>query len=104
MSIGIASHNPKVTVPSNVCTSNQIIPSKNPKTQEHLNDICKWTADKKMKLNVDKTKNIIFNFSKNHQFSTEIKLDGKVIETSYWAPSSQTLKLEKGYRKDCQGS
>ena len=81
MSIGIASHNPKVTVPSNVCTSNQIIPSKNLKTQEHLNDISKWTADKKMKLNVDKTKNIIFNFSKNHQFSTEIKLDGKVIET-----------------------
>ena len=34
-----------------------------------------------MKLNVSKTKNIIFNFSKNNQFSTEIKLDGEVIET-----------------------
>ena len=50
-------------------------------TQEHLNRINKWTAEKKMKLNISKTKNIIFNFSKNNQFSTEIKLDGEVIET-----------------------
>ena len=32
-------------------------------------------------LNVEKTKNIIFNFSKDNQFTTEIELDGKVIET-----------------------
>ena len=51
------------------------------KTQDHLNRINKWTADKKMKLNISKTKNIIFNFSRNKQFSTEIKLDGEVIET-----------------------
>ena len=38
-------------------------------------------VEKKMKLNISKTKNIIFNFSKNNQFSTEIKLDGEVIET-----------------------
>ena len=34
-----------------------------------------------MKLNISKTKNMIFNFSKNNQFSTEIKLDGGIIET-----------------------
>ena len=34
-----------------------------------------------MKLNIEKTKNIIFNFSKDNQFTTEIELDGKVIET-----------------------
>ncbi len=34
-----------------------------------------------MRLNIDKTKNIIFNFSKKNQFSTEIRLDNKVIET-----------------------
>ena len=34
-----------------------------------------------MKLNTSKTKNIIFNFSKNSQFSTEVKLNGEVIET-----------------------
>ena len=31
--------------------------------------------------NVAKTKNIIFNFSRNNQFSTELKLDGEIIET-----------------------
>ena len=34
-----------------------------------------------MKLNCKKTKNIIFNFSKNNQFSTELTVDGEVIET-----------------------
>ena len=36
---------------------------------------------KQMKLNCKKTKNIIFNFSKNNQFSTELTVDGEVIET-----------------------
>ena len=34
-----------------------------------------------MLLNVQKTKNVIFNFSKNSQFTTEIKLKGEKIET-----------------------
>jgi len=50
-------------------------------TQDHLNRINSWTDGKKMKLNTSKTKNIIFNFSKNSQFSTEVKLNGEVIET-----------------------
>ena len=62
-------------------SSNIFIPSENLMTQDHLNRIERWTEAKKMKLNVSKTKNIIFNFSKNKQFSTEIKLNGEVIET-----------------------
>ena len=50
-------------------------------TQEHLNRINRCTAENKMKLNVSKTKNIIFNFSKDNQFSTGIKLNEEVIET-----------------------
>ena len=81
LSIGIASHNPRSRVPSNVLSSNIFIPSENLKTQDHLNKIQQWTNEKKMKLNVSKTKNIIFNFSKNMQFSTDIRLDGEMIET-----------------------
>ena len=40
-----------------------------------------WTEKKKMKLNSKKTKNQIFNFSKKHQFSTEIKIKDDIIET-----------------------
>ena len=81
LSVGIASHNSRSRVPSNVLSSNIFIPSENLKTQDHLNKIQQWTIEKKMKLNVSKTKNIIFNFSKSKQFSTEIKLDGEMIET-----------------------
>ena len=35
----------------------------------------------KMVLNPKKTKNIIFNFSKNNQFSTNIKLKGEKLDT-----------------------
>ena len=81
LSIGLASHNVKASVPSNILTSNLVISNENLKTQEHLNRISEWTKEKKMKLNVEKTKNVIFNFSKENQFTTEIELDGKTIET-----------------------
>ena len=35
------------------------------KRQEHLDNNQKWTNDKKMLLNTQKTKNMIFNFSKD---------------------------------------
>ena len=81
LSIGIASHNPKMRVPSNVMTSNIVIPAENLKTQEHLEKISDWTKRKQFKLNTKKTQNIIFNYSKNYQFSTDLKLEGDVIET-----------------------
>ena len=81
LSIGIASHNYKASIPSNVRTSGLVISNTHLKTQEHLNDIDKWTNEKKMLLNVQKTKNIVFNFSKNSQFTTEIKLNEETIET-----------------------
>ena len=34
-----------------------------------------------MKLNNKKTHNIIFNYSKNYKFSTDLKIEGEVIET-----------------------
>ena len=81
LSIGIASHNPKERVPSNVPTSNIIIPAVHLKTQDHLEKINDWTKRKQMKLNNKKTKNLIFNYSKNYQFSTDLKLEDEVIET-----------------------
>ena len=34
-----------------------------------------------MKVNEMKTKNLIFNFSKDHHFSTQLKLNGETVET-----------------------
>ena len=36
-----------------------------------------------MKLKYQKTKNLIFNYSRNYQFSTDLKLEYKVIETVF---------------------
>ena len=60
---------------------NQIIPSEHLKSQQYMEDIKMWTDENKMKLNEKKTKNMIFNFSTNKQFCTEIKVNGEVIET-----------------------
>jgi len=81
LSIGIASHNMRAKIPSNIPVSNLFIPNENLKTQKFMKDIEVWTDKKKMKLNAKKTKNIIFNFTKNHQFSTDIKLNDQIIET-----------------------
>ena len=81
LNIGIASHNIRERVPTNIPLSNLKIPSENLKTQKYMNDIERWTENKKMKVNEKKTKNLVFNFSKKYQFSTNIKLKGEDIET-----------------------
>ena len=79
--VGMASHNLKSQVPSEVNVSNLIIPSEHLKSQEYLNNIQKWTVKQKMKLNEQKTKCMIFNFSRKKQFSTHLTLNGNHIET-----------------------
>ena len=69
---GLASHNVKLQVPNDIHMSNQFIPKENLKSQYYLNQIEKWTESQKMKLNTDKTKCMIFNFTKRKQFSTSL--------------------------------
>ena len=45
-----------------------------------MDKIQKWTEDRLMVLNEKKTKNIIFNFSKTKQFTTDIKLKNESLE------------------------
>ena len=78
--IGLASHNPKLNVPSNIPSHNQFIPSEFLKTQKYLKDINEWTESKKMELNQKKTKSLIFNFTNDKQFTTNIKLKGETVE------------------------
>ena len=78
--IGIASHNSKVHVPSNLPNHNQFIPSEHLQTQKYLNDISKWTDEKQMVLNEKKTKVMIINNSRKYQFSTSLHLNNKPLE------------------------
>ena len=80
MNIGMATYNIKNHVPSNLPSHNQIIPSQNLKTQQYLDSIQKWTSDRMMVLNEKKTKSMIFNFTKEKQFVTDIKLKNETLE------------------------
>ena len=79
--IGLASHNSKVKVSSEILENSQFIPSENLKTQKYVEEVNDWTEENKMVLNPKKTKNMIFNFSNDHQFTTKINLKGENIET-----------------------
>ena len=75
LTVGLSSFNLKGQVPSDVHTHNQIIPSHNLKSQKWLDEISDWTQNQKMKINSDKTKTMIFNFTEKYQF-------GKVIDST----------------------
>ena len=57
-----------------------MIPASNLISQEQLTQINEWTKNQKVRLNEDKTKNIIFNFSKKYQFTTNLSVNEKEIE------------------------
>ena len=80
LSIGLASHNLKAQVPSNIPTHNQFIPGSYLKSQDYLERISQWTDENKMELNIDKSNAMIFNFTNNYQFTTGFSYNGGEIE------------------------
>ena len=79
--VGLSSYNIKVQVPNDINIHNQFIPPENLKTQSWLNGISQWTEEKKMLINAEKTKAMVFNFTDNHQFSTRLSINSTPIET-----------------------
>ena len=80
ISVGISSYNSKVQVPSDIIEENTYIPPENITSQKSLDLIEQWTKNKKMKLNFRKSKYMTFNFTKNYQFSTRLKLENNLLE------------------------
>ena len=79
LAVGLASHNVRLQVPSDVPEDNSIIPAHNLKSQKWLEEIEKWTTNQKMIINSKKTKAMIFNFS-DSQFMTRLTLKGEKID------------------------
>ena len=80
LNIGMASMNPKLAVSSSLPDHNQFIPSEHLQTQTYLKEIENWTSNNLMKLNPKKTKNMIFNFSINNQFTSNVTLQDEPVE------------------------
>ena len=80
LTIGITSFNLKRQVASDIPQHNQFIPAENLKSQNWLNQISNWTKNRKMKVNVNKTKTMIFNYTDKYQFTTRLAIDNFPIE------------------------
>ena len=81
--VGLSSYNFRYHVASDIGIDQNFLPSQNLKSQEYITEIEDWTSRKKSKLNVNKSKVMIFNFNDNHQFSTRIYMEDKPLDIIY---------------------
>ena len=80
IAIGLTQYDIKSHVPSDISVESLFLSSSKYNSQAILNNVAEWTETKKMKLNEEKTKFMIFNFTNNYQFDTRLFLNGKNIE------------------------
>ena len=80
LTIGISSYNVRAHVPNDIPVHNGFIPAQNLKTQENIHKIQLWTQKKKMRLNQKKSCGIIFNFTRNYQFTSRIDIGGQPLK------------------------
>ena len=79
LTVGLTSFNLKQQVPTDVPTHNQYIPPGNLKSQEWLDLINDWTIKQKMVINEKKSKVMIFNYTKNYQFTTRLTINDQAL-------------------------
>ena len=77
---GLTSYNFKASIPTDIPTHNQYIPKENLNTNNYLKDIESWTDRQKMILNQKKTKQMIFNYTDNYQFTTRMSVKNENLE------------------------
>ena len=80
LTIGLSSYNMKAHVASDIQSDSTFIPPENLESQSYLKKLSAWTDNQKMKLNEEKTKQMIFNFTNNYQFSTRNQLNNTNVE------------------------
>ena len=78
--VGLENYDIWQHVPSDVKTDAKFLPSQNCKSQNILNQVAEWTNAKKMKLNEDKSKYMVINYTKKYQFNSRFNLNGKSLE------------------------
>ena len=112
LSVGLASHLSKNTVPNNIPEHNQFIPSEHLQSTEYLKNVHEWSTSQKMELNIEKSNMMLFNFTHDHQFTTEVnyknenlkivdekKLLGTIITTDLkWHRNTQSI-VKRAYAR-----
>ena len=65
---------------SDIGIGNKYLPPVNIQSQKYLHNIEQWTERKQIKLNVDKTKFMIMNFTDNYQINTRLEVSGQLLQ------------------------
>ena len=78
--IGISSYNHRSHVASDIGEQNKFIPTNHLKTQKYLEKNNEWTVINQMKLNKEKSKYMIINFTNDWKFNTRLSI--KIITFS----------------------
>ena len=110
--IGLSSYNFRNHVASDIGTHQKYLPNINIQSQNYLDQIQTWTETNKMKLNVDKSKVMIFNFTEDYQFATRLyiedvlmetinqtKLLGTIVQSDLKWSENTTMIVKKGYQR-----
>ena len=110
--LGLSSYNFRNHVASDIGTNQKFLPNCHIQSQDYLDQIQTWTNQNKMKLNVDKSKVMIFNFTEESQFATrlylentlldtitETKLLGSIVQSDLkWSKNTEMI-VKKGYQR-----
>ena len=81
ISLGLSCVNFKTHVASDINVEhNQLLPQSNIHSQAYLDKISEWTNTNQMKLNPDKSKFMVVNFTDNYQFNTRLNIEGDNLQ------------------------
>ena len=80
ISIGIANYNFKAHVASDIGIDNKYLPPENILSQQYIHNIEQWTHNKQMKLNVEKSKYMLINFTKKYQVNTRLNMEQELLQ------------------------
>ena len=80
ISIGISNYNFKAHVASDVAIGNKYLTPENIQSQGYIKNIEDWTQSKEMKLNVNKSKYMLINFTRNYQVNTRLHMENKLLQ------------------------
>ena len=78
--LGLSSYHFSTHVASDIPENGYYMNPRNLMSQSYLDQIAAWTRENKMLLNKEKSKTMIFNFTKNFKFSTRVSLENVVLE------------------------
>ena len=81
VTVGLSSYNFRNHVASDVGLDQKYLDSANIMSQNYMDNISLWTKNHKMQLNEEKSKIMIFNFTKKFKFATRIKMNNILLDT-----------------------